>query len=173
MKNTLYLLTAFVGGVLSGCAYLPEEEGNLNEGFFLEEAGMADSGYAPSPSGGYMLLGDDCNPCVPPCPPPCEECGPCYFLCEGYEPSYRTVAKCVEDKIPCKRQACRYVDKYYEVPRCRFVPEYYTETVCKTELEYFEVDDCITKKRWVYDQECTFVPKYYWKDACECGPTEP
>lgn len=165
MKNWQLLARVIILSVLTGCSSsgVIEQDDWAEEGITEERA--SNPYVAPMPTYSYT------DPsCCDPCP---TECGPCWYLCEGYEPSYRTVAKCVEDKIPYKRQCCRYVDKFYEVPRCRFVPEYYTETVCKTELEYFEVEDCRTEKRWVYDQECTLVPKCYWKNAAECAPSCP
>lgn len=93
-------------------------------------------------------------------------CGDCWCLYVHYEPCYYTTKRCVEERIPCTKQCCRKVPKYYQVERCRMVPEKYTETVCKYENEYYCEPDCKVCKKTVCDQHCTYKPKYYWKRTC-------
>lgn len=95
--------------------------------------------------------------------PPDDEC---WSLTVRYEPSYYTTQRCIEQEVPYKRQACRYVSKYYEVQRVRYIPEYYTETICRTEPEFYEVEGSRMQKRWVTEQQCEYVPCYYWQNAC-------
>lgn len=121
-----------------------------------------------------------CNPCAPQdqgqviqdgaCPQegPCgdQSTGDCWCKYVRYKPCYYTTKRCVEEKIPCKKKCCRYVDQYYEVQKCRMVPEYYTEQACKKVPEVYYVDDCKTCKKWVCDQHVKYVPEYYWKHVC-------
>lgn len=86
------------------------------------------------------------------------------------EPCYYTTCRCVEDRIPCTRQCCRYVDQQYEVTKCRYVPQYYCETCCRKVPEYYSVPDCKICKRYVQDQHCRYVPRYYWKHVCAPQP---
>lgn len=92
------------------------------------------------------------------------------------EPCYYTTCRCVEERIPCTRRCCRYVDQQYEVTKCRYVPQYYCETCCRKVPEYYDVPDCKCCKRYVNDCHCKYVPKYYWKHVCgqnnnACCPT--
>lgn len=101
------------------------------------------------------------------CCPADTKTGECYCLYCHYEPCYYCTCRCVEEKIPCKKQCCRYVPKYYDCQRCRYVPQYYCETYCRYEPEYYCVDDCKTCTKYVYDKHCKYVPKYYWKHTCD------
>lgn len=127
------------------------------------------SGYAQGGPNQYgqvsecpVVYGEKC-PEDHPHPNQDQACGECYCLMVHYEPCYYTTQRCVEERVPCKKQCVRYVDKYYEVQRCRQVPEYYTETYCQKVPECYEVDDCKICKKMVCDQHCKYVPKYYWK----------
>lgn len=93
--------------------------------------------------------------------------GDCWCMFVHQEPCYHQTRRCVEEKIPCKKTCCRYVDKYYEVQRVRYVPQCYTETLCQKVPEYYEEDDCKTCYKWVYDTHCTYKPRYYWKHVCQ------
>ncbi|HRD54830.1 MAG TPA: hypothetical protein PLC42_00365 [Parachlamydiaceae bacterium] len=93
-------------------------------------------------------------------------CGEQWTLMCHQQPCYYNDWKCVEEKVPCKRQCTRYVPKYYEVSRCRYVPQHYSETYCRYEKECYEVEDCRTCKKWVCEQKCKYVPRYYWKHTC-------
>lgn len=112
---------------------------------------------------------NSCEPvtCAPTC---CEQpdtaCGEEWKLMCHQQPCYYNDWKCVEEKVPCKKQCCRLVPKYYEVDKCRYVPQHYKETYCRYEKENYEVDDCRTCKKWVCEQKCKYVPKYYWKHVC-------
>jgi hypothetical protein len=86
------------------------------------------------------------------------------------EPCYYTTCRCVEERIPCTRRCCRYVDQQYEVTKCRYVPQYYCVTCCRKVPEYYDVPDCKVCKRYVNDQHCRYVPKYYWKHVCNQCP---
>jgi len=125
--------------------------------------------------------------CCVPSDQPCDEN---YQLMCRQEPCYYNDWKCMEEKIPCKKQcvrsvpqyyevekcrmvpekynvtACRYVPQYYQVEKCRMVPEKYKESACRYVKECYEVDDCKTCKKWVCEQKCKLVPKYYWKHNC-------
>lgn len=99
---------------------------------------------------------------------PCEDqpMNDCWCLYVHYEPCYYNTKRCIEEKVPCKKQCCRYVPQYYEVDRCRYVPQYYKETCCRYVPQYYCVDDCKTCYKWVCDQHCKYVPQYYWKHVC-------
>src|SRR5947209_5537823 len=70
----------------------------------------------------------DCCPPEQPCEQPVNDC---YCKYVRYKPCYYTVNRCIEEQVPCQRQCCRYVPKYYQVQRCRYVPQYYCETCCR------------------------------------------
>lgn len=101
--------------------------------------------------------------CCVPSDQPCDEN---YQLMCRQEPCYYKDWKCIEEKIPCKKQCVRSVPQYYEVEKCRMVPEKYKESACRYVKECYEVDDCKTCKKWVCEQKCKLVPKYYWKHNC-------
>ncbi len=100
------------------------------------------------------------------CVPSDQPCGESYQLMCRQEPCYYNDWKCIEEKIPCKKQCVRCVPQYYEVTKCRMVPQEYKETCCRYVKECYEVDDCKTCKKWVCEQKCKLVPKYYWKHNC-------
>ena len=100
------------------------------------------------------------------CAPSDQPCGESYQLMCHQEACYYNDWKCIEEKIPCKKQCVRSVPQYYEVTKCRMVPQEYKETACRYVKECYEVDDCKTCKKWVCEQKCKLVPKYYWKHNC-------
>jgi len=101
--------------------------------------------------------------CPVACPQvPDTECDEWKLMCHQQPCPYNSW-KCVEEQVPCKKQCCRYVPKYYEVDKCRYVPQHYKETYCRYEKENYEVEDSRTCKKWVCEQKCKYTPKYYWK----------
>lgn len=137
-------------------------------GMLFAQASYADgigynAGYAPS-NGDYATGDQCCNPCDQPVQ------SECWVKYCHMEPCYYTTCRCVEDRIPCCRRCCRYVDQQYEVTKCRYVPQYYCETCCRKVPEYYDVPDCKICKRYVNDQHCKYVPKYYWKHVCNPCP---
>lgn len=111
--------------------------------------------------------------CDTACDQPVNDCW-CRYV--HWQPCYYQTTRCVEEQVPCQKNCCRMVPKYYQVQRCKMVPEYYTETVCRNEPEYYCVPDCQTVTRTVCDTHCKYVPQYYWKHTCgnnDCTTTCP
>lgn len=128
-------------------------------------------------AGGAYAQDSSCCPTTPNCPPQGQNCCPADAPCDAptndcwcryvhYEPCYYQTQRCVTDQIPCQKQCCRMVPKYYQVQRCRMVPQYYCETACRMVPEYYCVPDCKYVQRMVCDTHCKYVPKYYWKHTC-------
>ncbi|MDR3623889.1 MAG: hypothetical protein P4L16_01975 [Chlamydiales bacterium] len=98
-----------------------------------------------------------------PCDQPTNDCW-CRYV--HWQPCHYQTQRCVEEQIPCQKQCCRMVPKYYQVQQCKYVPQYYTVTVCRNEPEYYCEPDCKTVQRTVCDTHCRYVPQYYWKHVC-------
>lgn len=107
--------------------------------------------------------GQNCCPTEAPCDQPANDCW-CKYV--HWEPCYYTTQRCIQEAIPCQKQCCRMVPKYFQVQRCRYVPQYYCDTVCRYEPEYYCVPDCKYVNKVVCDQHCRYVPKTYWKHTC-------
>ena len=155
MKKLLQLGTLFVGILVAQSAYSENYPQGQNFGYGAQQG----QNFGYNAQQGQNFAGQD---------GPCEDqrLDDCWCLYVHYEPCYYTTKRCVEEKIPCKKRCCRYVDQYYEVDRCRYVPQYYKETKCRKVPEYYEVDDCKVCKKEVCDTHCKYVPKYYWKHVC-------
>ena len=141
MKKFIQLSAIFFGLIISHNAYSQ----NYND---------QSNGCCPTPAAPVCCEQQDC------------ECGEEWKLMCHQQACHYNDWKCVEEKVPCKRQCCRYVPKYYEVDKCRYVPQHYKETYCRYEKENYEVDDCRTCKKWVCEQKTKYVPRYYWKHVC-------
>ncbi len=113
--------------------------------------------------------------CAQPCAPSEQPTGDCWCKFVRYNPSYYSVPRCVEERIPCTKKACRMITKTYDVKKCRMVPEYFTETYCYQEPEYYDVPDCKIVQRTVYDQKVKMIPEYFWKQTCNnpCAAAQP
>lgn len=101
---------------------------------------------------------------------PCDQrVGGCWCRYVHWCPCPYQTTRCVEEQIPCQKQCCRMVPKYYQVQQCKYVPQYYSVTCCRYEPEYYCEPDCKTVTRTVCDQHCRYVPQYYWKFTCDQG----
>lgn len=151
MKKLFLACALFLGIITAQSSFADQNQAYDNQ-----------SSYDSS-MGGNAQYDQNCCPPDQPCDQPLNDCW-CRYV--HYKPCYYTTQRCVEEKIPCKKNCVRYVPKYYQVQRCRYVPEYYNETYCRQEPEYYCVDDCKTCTKVVCDQHCKMVPEYYWKHIC-------
>lgn len=115
--------------------------------------------FMPSNNDGAIVADTNAEGC-------CAPTGEKWELYACQKPCYYNDWKCVEERIPCKKRCCRYVNQEYQVQKCRYVPQYYCETKCRQVPEYYDVDDCKVCKKWVCNRCCTYKTSYQWKHVC-------